>query len=72
MIFGTVRSKKENYSAIVSQPFLLKIYTEQYILIGFSYSSKPVDFRVLSMSFLNFLSLVSFQGQRLFETEFIK
>ena len=45
-------------------------------MTGFSYSSKPVCFRAISMSFLNFLSKkpypVNFQGQKLFETEIIK
>ena len=31
-------------------------YTEWQILIGFSYSLKPVGFRANSVSFLNFLS----------------
>ena len=45
-------------------------------LARFSYSLKPVGFRVISMSVLNFLSQkhtpVNFQDQRMFETEVIK
>ena len=58
------------------QFFLLLIYTEWEILTGFSYSLKPVGFRVVSMSVLNFLTQkhppVNFQDQRFFETEVIK
>ena len=36
--------------------FLLQIYTKWYIFIVFSYSSKQVGFRSISMSFLKFLS----------------
>ena len=60
--------------------FLLQIYTEWYILIGFSYSSKSVDFSAISISFLNFFefhfwvkkhSLVNFQDEGLFENKLI-
>ena len=66
MIFETVWSKKvwsKNYSAIVSHLFLLQIYTEWYILIGFSYNPKPVCFRAISMSFLNLLSQKTYPGE---------
>ena len=33
------------------------------ILIGFSYSSKPVGFRAILMSFLNFLSQKTYPGE---------
>ena len=61
----------------MSHLFLLQIYTEWYILIGFSYNSKLVCFRTISMSFLNLLSQkkhipVNFQDQKLLETEVIK
>ena len=56
--------------------FLLQVYTERYILIGVSYSSKPVGFQGISMSFFNFMSQkytpVNFQDQRLVEAAVIK
>ena len=55
--------KKANYSAIVPHLFFLEIYTEWEILIGISYSSKPVGFRAMSMSFLNFLIKTTYPGE---------
>ena len=43
------------------------------MLIAFSNSSKPVGFRAISMSFLNFLSQKTYHGEFfLFETDVIK
>ena len=39
--------KNENYSAILPNLVLAQIYAEWYILIGFSYSSKPVGFKAI-------------------------
>ena len=63
MIFETVWSEKKNYSAIVPHPFLLQIYTGKEILIGFSYSLKPVVFKAISMSLLIFLCQKTYLGK---------
>ena len=49
--------KKKVYSAMVQlfTQLFSQIYTEWKTLIGFAYSSTPVGFRVILMSFLSFL-----------------
>ena len=48
---------------MVPDLFLVEINTEWEVLIGFSYSSKPVGFRAISMSCLNFLIQVTYPGE---------
>ena len=55
--------KKANYSAMTPDLFLVEINTEWEVLIGFSYSSKPVGFRAISMSCLNFLIQATYPGE---------
>ena len=55
--------KKEYYSAIVPHLFILQLYTEWQILIGFNYGSKPAGFRAISMTFLNFFRQQKYSGE---------
>ena len=43
--------------------FFSHIYTARQILIGFAYSSIPVGFRAISISFLSFLSQKTYPGK---------
>ena len=62
IVFKKVQLKKV-CSVIVLHLFFSQTYTARYILIGFVYSSVPVDFRAISMSFLSFLSQKTYPGK---------
>ena len=61
-VIKRVRLKKSllSYSGT---SFFSQIYTAWKILIGFVYSSMSVGFRVISMSFLSFLSQKTYPGK---------